>query len=197
MVPCSVRLFEKVIANMKVTGGTARGRSIAGPSGLKVRPTSSKVRQALFNILGAKVIEARFLDICAGTGLIGIEALSRGAGSLVAIEENKRSAHAIEKSLQLLQMSGKVYAADFRLILPKLMPVKFDIIFADPPYKTGLGQAALEKISESDLLAHGGVFILEHLPQYAAADATQVLYRSDRRTYGDTVLSFYRSISEA
>jgi len=176
---------------MKVTGGTARGRSIASPSGLKVRPTSSKVRQALFNILGARVIDARFLDICAGSGLIGIEALSRGAASLVSIEENRHSAQAIEKSLQLLQMTGKVYAADFHHILSKLMPVQFDIIFADPPYKTLLAQAALEKIAACDLLAVDGVFIIEHTLQFAANEAVGNLYCSDTRTYGDTLLSFY------
>ena len=177
---------------MRITGGQARGRVITSPSGLDVRPTASKIRQALFNILGDRVVDAHFLDIFAGSGLIGMEALSRGAQSLTGIEEQKKMARAIEQGLRSLDLNGKIYSADFRQMLPKFEPKSFDIIFADPPYKTPFGKIVVEKIDQLDLLSDDGVLILEHLRDYAVPEQLVNLERYDFRHYGQTTLSFFR-----
>lgn len=181
----------RLLQPMRITGGQARGRTVASPAGLTVRPTASKVRQALFNILGARVVGANFLDVFAGSGLIGLEALSRGAQSLVSIEENRKMARAIEQSLEQLEFSGNVYCSDFRQVLPKLQPASFDIIFADPPYKTPFGRIMAEKVDALNLLSADGVFVLEHLRDYELPAELGVLDAVDTRQYGQTCLTFY------
>ncbi|HEY9754476.1 MAG TPA: 16S rRNA (guanine(966)-N(2))-methyltransferase RsmD [Oculatellaceae cyanobacterium] len=182
---------------MRITGGQARGRTVTSPAGLTVRPTASKVRQALFNILGARVTGANFLDVFAGSGLIGLEALSRGAQSLVSIEENRKMARAIEQSLEQLQFSGIVYCSDFRQVLSKLQPASFDIIFADPPYKTPFGRMVVEKVDTLNLLSAGGVFVLEHLRDYELPANLGGLNAVDTRQYGQTCLTFYLASKES
>src|SRR5262249_16481896 len=116
---------------MIITGGQARGRRIASPEGLAVRPTASKIRQALFNILGVRIKKAHFLDIFAGTGMMGLEALSRGAAELTVVEESRKMVRAIEASLLRLgyESQAQIYTADFRQLLPTLTPHQFDVIF--------------------------------------------------------------------
>jgi 16S rRNA (guanine(966)-N(2))-methyltransferase RsmD len=161
-----------------------------------VRPTASKVRQALFNILGSRIEGARFLDIFAGSGLIGMEALSRGAQSLTAVEENKKMARAIEMNLRNLSLNGKIYSADFRTMLPKLPAKSFDIIFADPPYKTPFGRLVLEMLDQLELLSESGLLVIEHLHDYALPDNLSALEALDKRRYGETALSFYQHRSQ-
>jgi 16S rRNA (guanine966-N2)-methyltransferase len=179
---------------MRITGGLARGRVITIPPGLEVRPTASKIRQAMFNILGARIHHAHFLDIFAGSGLIGMEALSRGAGTLTGIEENKKMARAIEMNMRKLDLDGKIYSADFRQMLPRLAPKSFDIIFADPPYKTPVGRMVVERVDELALLNDDGIFILEHLREYElpAPESLKNIERFDFRQYGQTTISLYR-----
>ena len=148
---------------MRITGGEARGRLIKAPPGLSIRPTASKVRQAFFNILSNNLYGARFLDLCAGTGLMGIESLSRGADSLIAVEEHRPSARAIEANLKLLGYEGEVICADVRKALPILAPGSFDIIYADPPYKSELVFDLTHLVEKFELLDEDGVLIIEHL----------------------------------
>jgi 16S rRNA (guanine(966)-N(2))-methyltransferase RsmD len=149
------------------------------------------VRQALFNILGARVSQSSFLDIFAGSGLIGLEALSRGAERLISIDENRKIVRAIEDSLNQLGFTGQVYCADFRQVLAKLPPRSFDIIFADPPYKTPFGRMAVEKVEALGLLKEDGVMVLEHLRGLDLPHDLPSLTRVDSRQYGETCLSFY------
>jgi len=176
---------------MRITGGENRGRNIVCPSGNTVRPTASKVRQALFNILGAKIIQAKFLDICAGTGLVGLEAMSRGAASLTSVEQNKARATMIESSGRRLGYAVKVYALDFREAMKALQGGEFDIIYADPPYKSECAQVILQKVPEYELLAKEGLLIVEHLNNVALEASVTPLTKTDRRTYGQTILSFF------
>ena len=179
---------------MRITGGQARGRTVASPVGLTVRPTASKVRQALFNILGGRVDGANFLDIFAGSGLMGLEALSRGAGGLISIEENRKMARAVEISLEQLGFAGNVYCSDFRQVLPKLPQKSFDIIFADPPYKTPFGRIVVEKVDALELLSADGIFVLEHLKDYELPSELKLIQPVDTRHYGQTCLTFFRQI---
>lgn len=181
---------------MRITGGTARGRSVESPVGLEIRPTGAKVRQALFNILAWRMNGARFLDICAGTGLIGIEALSRGAGSLISVEENRAVAKAVENSLRKLKLDGEVICGDWRRVLPILEPKSFDIIFADPPYKSPHIKEIPLSVEKYDLLDEGGLLVIEHLKGYKFSDDCTVLVLQSTRNYGQTSLSFFSKSEE-
>lgn len=176
---------------MRITGGTARGRSVESPIGLDVRPTGAKVRQALFNILAFRMNGARFLDICAGTGLVGIEALSRGAGSLVSIEENRAVAKAVDNSLKKLKLDGEVICGDWKRVLPILEPKSFDIIFADPPYKSPHIKDIPLSVEKYDLLDDGGLLVIEHLKGYKFSEECTALSLQSTRNYGQTCLSFF------
>ena len=177
---------------IRITGGEARGRAITSPAHKGVRPTASKMRQALFNILAAQVVEARFLDVFAGTGLVGLEALSRGAASLTAVEQNRALALSIRSVAENLGYEADVIVADFRKALPGLAGQKFDIIFADPPYRTNFGQEALNLVSHSNLLDDDAVLVVEHLHQSKLSVGSLSLHQVDRRQYGQSAFSFFK-----
>jgi 16S rRNA (guanine(966)-N(2))-methyltransferase RsmD len=179
---------------MIITGGEARGRRIASPEGLAVRPTASKIRQAFFNILGAQIHDARFLDVFAGSGLMGFEALSRGAAHLVSIEENRKMVRAIETTLQMLGFEATVLSGDFRAHIPKLGEDAFDIIFADPPYKTPFAGTLLRLIDRHPVLKPGGMLIIEHTLGYKFPQDIERLKFSNTRNYGQTGLSFFERV---
>lgn len=134
---------------------------------------------------------ARVLDICAGTGLVGIEALSRGAGSLIAIEENRALAKAVEASFKKLNLDGEVICGDFRRVLPVLEPKSFDIIFADPPYKSPHIKDIPLSVEKFDLLDDGGLLVIEHMKGYKFSEECTVLGLQSTRNYGQTCLSFF------
>lgn len=181
---------------MIITGGEARGRRISSPEGLAVRPTASKIRQAFFNILGYRVREAEFLDVFAGSGLMGLEALSRGAQSLTCIEENKKMVRAIETSIQTLGFEGNVVAGDFRQVIPRLEGRKFDIIFGDPPYKSPFGTTLLRLVDKHNLLADDGILAIEHQKGHKFPADLERLSLTDCRTYGGTGISFFKLADE-
>jgi 16S rRNA (guanine(966)-N(2))-methyltransferase RsmD len=149
------------------------------------------MRQALFNILGARTPGARFLDIFAGTGLIGLEALSRGAASLTAIEQNRPLAANIKIAAQNLGYEAEIISGDFREALPTLEGRVFEIIFADPPYEAGFERQTLALVAKHHLLNEQGLVVIEHLSR------NEVLYKElpfrqiDRRQYGQSAFSFY------
>ncbi|MBS1955406.1 MAG: 16S rRNA (guanine(966)-N(2))-methyltransferase RsmD [Cyanobacteria bacterium SZAS-4] len=177
---------------MRITGGEARGRLVPSPEGLAVRPTASKIRQAFFNILQGKVGQCDFLDVFAGTGLMGLEALSRGANSLVSIEAERRMARALEDSLKALGFDGEVICGDYRHILSTLPPLKFDIVFADPPYKTNYPNGVVEMVELHDLLKSEGILAIEHKRDFRFDQPKGSLKVYDRRQYGQTAISFFR-----
>jgi 16S rRNA (guanine(966)-N(2))-methyltransferase RsmD len=174
-----------------ITGGEARGRRIASPEGMSVRPTASKIRQAIFNILGARVAGAHFLDIFAGSGLMGIEALSRGAELLVAIDENRKLTRAIEKNLVKLGYQATVIGGEFRQVLPKLQPASFDIIFADPPYKSPFVGSLLQSLDRRNLLKPDGLLAIEHAKGLKFPEGLENFRLLETRTYGHTGVSFF------
>jgi 16S rRNA (guanine966-N2)-methyltransferase len=180
---------------MRITGGQCRGRTISAPEGLEVRPTASKIRQAFFNILSNIVVpEPRFVDLCAGSGLMGFEALSRGASSLIAVEDNKTFAQAIQSNAKRLGFQGvvEVICGDARKILPLLNQGEADVIFADPPYrKDELSRSILRLVEENQLLAPEGVLAIEHSHDLNLPEQQGALILRDRRKYGQTVISFY------
>ena len=168
-----------------------------------VRPTTGKVLGALFNILRASqdIDGARFLDLFSGTGQVAMEALSRGASSVVAVESSRVQARLINSRLSEIcgEREALCVAADVRRAIPSLAKGRaFSVIFADPPYGMGWGESLPKLIASHDaILAPGGLFVLERSIRDRASDASDLggaFTGRDDRAYGDTVLSFYRKI---
>ncbi len=163
------------------------------PSGSRVRPTSDKVKQALFNILGDRVTDAVFLDLYAGAGGIGIEALSRGASRVVFVDSSRSSLAVIKQNIARTGLGerAQVVPAEAKAFLRKTSG-PFDIIFLDPPYAEEL-QPLLDLIAGSGIMKPDGVVIAEPFKKQPSPEraGSLTLYREAR--YGDTVLAFYKS----
>ena len=184
---------------MRLTGGTDRGRRLVTPRGHRTRPTGAKVREAMFNILGPPP-EGAVLDLFAGTGALGLEALSRGAARAVFVERDPPALAALRRNIRELGVEERtqVVAADVATALRRLAAdkqVQFSWVFLDPPYRQEV-EAVLAELGSDELLAPGAVVVVEHdrrhRPPGSVSASVAGLFLADRRTYGDTELSFYR-----
>ncbi len=167
---------------MRVIAGSARSLQLKAPAGMRTRPTTDKIRETLFNILQPDLYDSLFLDLFAGSGSIGIEALSRGARRAVFVEKNPEAVSCIKENLAHTHLAerAEVLACDVRKALSGLEgKIRFDIIFMDPPYHDGAEKRVLEYLSGSSLLQDGGVIIIE------AALETDFSFAAD---YGFTVV---------
>ena len=173
---------------MRIIGGKYRGRTLVPFKGRDIRPTSDRVKESLFNILAPEISGANVLDLFCGTGSVGLEAISRGADLVVFNDVSADSLGVLRKNLELLHAQAKVYNLDFRSLLPRL-DVTFDIVFIDPPYKSGFAAEALELVAAHSLVNTGGVAVVESDRPFEAAPASLVRY--DERRYGGTYLTFY------
>ena len=178
---------------MRITGGSGRGTKLRVPAGDRVRPTSDKVKQALFNILGEQVSGAVFLDLYAGTGGIGIEALSRGASRAVLVDDSRKSLQVIRRNVEQAGCgdAAQVIAAKAESFIRKAAE-RFDIVFLDPPYTQEI-ERLLDLIAGSELLEPDAIVVAEHFKKQPSPESAGrlSLYREAR--YGDTVLAFYQS----
>lgn len=140
---------------MRIVAGKRKGLIIKSIEGESTRPTRDIVREALFSILFNNIDDAKFLDLFAGSGAMGIEALSRGASEAYFSDINPKCVRIINENITKAKFNeqAKVFNADYKLVLKKLQGNKFDIIFIDPPYNKVLGIDAIEKISEYDILS--------------------------------------------
>lgn len=176
---------------LRVTGGSARGVPLAEPRGHRLRPTAGLVREALFNVLGNRTSSARVLDLYAGTGAVGVEALSRGAAHTTFVESNAAACRAI---LDSLSRTGFAQSAQvLRGSLPGSLAAAdgpFDVIFLDPPYDDTTAPELLVRLVP--LLAPGGIVVYEHASRYNPPGHPTGLMLVDRRVYGDSALAFYR-----
>ena len=179
---------------MRVIAGSAGGIRLAAPK-RGVRPTMDRVKAAIFSSLGDAVVEARVLDLFAGSGALGIEALSRGASCVVFVEENRQSVEIIESNLARTKLNGRVRQQDvFDFLRYASGAEMFDIIFADPPYeKTKDGKRLTEKLLANEALAQllepDGIFVLEKRPGETLSETK--LWRVIReKTYGATEVLF-------
>ena len=182
---------------MRIIAGTARGRNIKSPKGMNTRPTSDRVREALFNILSPQVLNSHFLDVFSGTGAVGIEALSRGAEKAVFIEKDRHVSKIIHDNLGLcgLKQNAEVLTTEVDKGIKYLGKSKktFDLIFIDPPYKKGFEIPTIENILDQGLIAlHGGTLIVESDRADLPPDQVRNLIAYRRERYGDTALTFYR-----
>jgi len=182
---------------MRVIAGRAGGVRLVSPKS-GVRPTMDRVKAAIFSSLGEMVMGARVLDLFAGTGGLGIEALSRGADSAVFVDEDRQSISAIEKNLTKTGFRARVRQQDVFGFLKTAGPEKFRIIFADPPYeKMKSGERFTEKLLENEyllkLLEHDGIFVLEKRPSEKVPSTR--LWQIDRqKAYGATEVLFLSAI---
>ncbi len=183
---------------MRIVGGRFRGRAIGAPSGALTRPTSDRVRESLFNILvhgidGFEIEGARVLDLFAGTGALGLEALSRGASYCLFVEDNPDARGILRENIEQLGLTGasKVWRRDATKLGPAAPMQPFRLLFADPPYGKGLGELALGAALNGGWLSAGAVCVLE---ERADVELTvpAALALLDTRIYGDTALHFLR-----
>lgn len=144
---------------MRVITGTARGRKLNEPKNMEIRPTTDKVKESIFNIVQFDIEGRRILDLFAGTGQLGIEALSRGAKSASFVDESNEAIKIVKSNLELCGLKGDTVRDDAVSFLSHCG--KFDVIFLDPPYKSGLMDAVLHKIIQFDILSEGGIIICE------------------------------------
>jgi len=184
---------------MRIIAGRYRGHPIAAPAGRTARPTTDRVREALFSILGSRVEDAAVLDLFAGSGALGLEALSRGAARAVFVDGSARALAALRRNIQRLDVrTARVLRGRVAEILPRLARdgEAFDLVFLDPPYGKGLAGETLARLGRGDLLRPGARLVAEHEAN-AAPPSGEGLTVQDTRRYGDTALSFYHVPMEA
>ena len=190
---------------MRITGGTHRGRTLKTLRGQKVRPTSDRVREALFSMIGARLPEAAVLDLFAGTGSLGLDALSRGAERATFVDKSRQALDVIRQNVEALGLGEcavikqiDIQAGNLRLAE---LEGPFDLVFIDPPYRltervernVGLGSLLESLWSSGTVDTGGGLVVLEHDRRSFIANDWDGFGVSDTRTYGDTSLTFFET----
>lgn len=186
---------------MRIISGTAKGRGLKAPAGLATRPTSDRARETIFNVLGQWCDDEDVLDLYAGLGSLGLEALSRGARHATFVESSKHAMAALEGNVRHLKMAGQsssmllsVERACSRFLKEGR---SFSLVFSDPPYELKAGKQVLEALSRG-VLSPGGRAIIEHDRREVLPEAVDGVVRTDERRFGDTLVSFYsRALPES
>lgn len=182
---------------MRIIAGLLKGRRLQGIKAHNIRPTADRVKEALFSILGDRVINCRFLDLFAGSGSIGIEAYSRGAAEVIFIDSSRDSIKALKGNLDKIGLSDsfEIYNTDFSTAIDKLAEKKklFDIIFIDPPYRKDIVYEAVKKIFKSNILSNCGIIVIEQGIKDIIYEKIEKYDLIKRKSYGDTLLLFYMS----
>lgn len=179
---------------MRIIAGALGGRRLAAPQGATTRPTSDRVREALFSILGPPPAGARVLDLCAGSGALGLEALSRGAGSATFVDRAAAAIQCIRANVDSLGVgeASRIQRGDAVATLRRLAGGDpFTWVFIDPPYATELAATLLAALGAGDFLTEDGCVIVEHDRRREPDSSYGCLVRTGSRRYGDTVVSFY------
>lgn len=183
---------------MRITGGALRGRKLITPKSSSIRPMRDQVRSALFSILGELVPRSRFLDLFAGTGSVGLEALSRGASLAVFVDESCEAISIVERNLQELGLTSRaeVLRDDVFRALERLhrRGERFDLAFIGPPYGQNLAHKTLERLGELSLLDDDAVVVTEVFKKETLEDRYGSLKLVDERGYGDNILKFFRRV---
>ena len=185
---------------MRIIAGKYRGRRLKTPPSDRTRPTSDRLRETLFNVLAPRVEGARFLDLCAGTGAVGIEALSRGAEHVTFVDQSRQMCELIEQNVNALRLDEKEFeianadAAEYLRRHTKKERRPLDILFFDPPYATDY-EVVLNLLGDDTmkLLSKDGIVIVEHHKKRDLPDVLGVLKRYRTLKQGDSVLSFYEA----
>ena len=180
---------------MRITTGKYKARNIKMPKG--IRPTQNKVRKALFDILG-DIEGLSFLELFAGSGAVGLEAISRGVGTLALVEYNRDCLLAMRKNIESLKVKAcSIYPqeANAAIIALHKESRKFDIIFLDPPYYKDMAKKTLQTLSAYDILAPNGLVVVQHFKKDNLPKTLGVFVLFKQNIYGDSMLTFYRKTS--
>lgn len=178
---------------MRVISGTAKGVSLKTPSGMETRPTTDRVKEAVFSIIQFHIPGARILDLFGGTGQLGIEGLSRGANSAVFVDRREEACALIRENLRRTKLEGsaRVVRSDYQTYLKRTRE-KFDIIFLDPPYGEDFLENSLISITEIDILQSGGIIVAERpLGKELSLDLLGFSKSRDYK-YGNTLIAVYQ-----
>ncbi|MBQ7331376.1 MAG: 16S rRNA (guanine(966)-N(2))-methyltransferase RsmD [Oscillospiraceae bacterium] len=178
---------------MRVITGKAKGVVLKTPEGLQTRPTSDRVKEALFSILQFDIPGTRVLDLFGGTGQLGIEAISRGANAAVFVDASDKACKLIQENLRRCKMEqqGSVVRCDYMEYLSKCRD-RFDIVLLDPPYAEVFLENSLKKLSEIDILKSGGIIVAERPVEKELSLTLPGFQRSKDYKYGKTLITLYR-----
>jgi 16S rRNA (guanine(966)-N(2))-methyltransferase RsmD len=184
---------------MRISAGEHRGRRLQSPKGLRTRPTSDLLRQAIFNVVEAGVEGARVLDVFAGTGAVGLEALSRGAAAATFIERDRQALASLRANLASLDLASRarVIAGDALVALSRLARAgeTFDCVFVDPPYGGDLALRCVEVLATGRILSENALLVVQAFHKNLLPVRIETLSRSWDRRYGETRLTLYRKES--
>lgn len=183
---------------MRITTGVYKGRQLKAPAG--IRPTEDRVRKAFFDIMG-DCSGLSFLELYAGSGAMGLEALSRGAQSVTFVEKDRKAVEMIEKNLALLGQDAvtraRVIHHEADRVIPQLAEAgkRFDLVFLDPPYYRDMAEKTLQLLGGCDIVNHSGYVVVQHFCKDRLSARSGRLIQFKQTKYGETVLSFYEAES--
>jgi len=182
---------------MRITGGRLRGRRLASFKGLEIRPTSDRVREAIFDLIGHHLTGEKVLDLFAGTGSLGIEALSRGAAWALFIDHSPKAIDLIVRNLKLcgLEAQGFALRKDLLKGFPRrhrLLEEKMDLVFVDPPYRKGMILPVLEELSNLRILGSPATLVAQSEQKEVLPPQVRDLQLAKSRVYGETRITLYR-----
>jgi 16S rRNA (guanine966-N2)-methyltransferase len=180
---------------MRISAGEHRGRRLQSPKGSKTRPTSDLLRQAVFNVLGDRVQGARVLDLFAGTGALGLEALSRGAATATFVERDPAALESLRANLAALNLTARAWVrvGEVVPVLARLQRAgeMFDCVFLDPPYQGDLAARCIETLAPGALLSDNALLVAQIFHKTALPECAGVLRQTGRRRYGESILVFF------
>ncbi|MCP4668497.1 MAG: 16S rRNA (guanine(966)-N(2))-methyltransferase RsmD [Deltaproteobacteria bacterium] len=181
---------------MRITGGQAKGRLLAPLKGMHIRPTADQIRETIFNIIGQDLRGLKVLDLFAGTGSLGLEALSRGAQHVIFIDKSRQALNLIRRNLAIcgFENSGSVLRRDLCRGIPwdnPLMKDAMDLVFLDPPYGKKAIPPLIEELSSKDVLSSGSLVVAESAKKEKLPVSLGEFHMVDTRVYGDTRISLY------
>ena len=177
--------------NMIITSGIYKGRKVVAPDEKIVRPTLSKIREGIFSTLFSMInFEGKsFLDVFAGSGIMGLEALSRGFLTVVAMEKNPKVSRILKENYINLDITPNLIFGDSVKIIPRITR-KFDVIYMDPPYQSGIYEECLKQIKESTILNNDGIVVMEHTEEVNWQDLGFELIK--QKKYADKFITFLK-----
>jgi len=198
---CEILLFAAGVSNLRIISGDLRGKKLHPIRGTVIRPTADRLRESIFNILSFQIRDAVVLDLFAGTGALGIEALSRGAEYAVFVEKHKDALAVIEQNLRSCRLEdrAKIIRWDIASNLNCLSSSDsrlFNLIFMDPPYNRNLISETLRHLHRSRCLEKGATVVVEHAPPEPVPENIAEFVIADQRKYGKTLVSFLDYVIE-
>lgn len=177
---------------MRVITGTARGRKLKEPADRRIRPTTDMVKESIFNIIQFQIEDARVLDLFAGTGQLGIEALSRGAGECVFVDESRESLKLAKENVALCGFEDRAKFTNTDALSYLRSGEKFDIVFLDPPYDSDLLEKSIKNATTFDILRENGIMICESRKDKALPEPEREGYTKREYNYGKIKLTVFR-----